>query len=100
MLACCPVAELIPFQLWHMTSFTMDFVNYVVSLVTAGVSLGTIEEVVRESRIKAYSERKQVYNQLIKLHNILDQSSNRFPTYENYKEHLLKSISPSRHSIS
>lgn len=95
MFACCPVAELIPFQLCHITGFTMDFVNYVVSLVTAGVSLGTIEEVVRESRIKAYPERKQVYNQLIKLHNTLDQSSNRFPTYENYKEHLFKSISPS-----
>ena len=72
----------------------MDFVNYVVSLVTAGVSLGTIEEVVRESRIKAYSERKQIFNQLLKLHNTPEQSSDRFPTYE------IKSISPSRHSIS
>ena len=28
-LVCCPVAELIPFQLWHITGFTMDFVNYI-----------------------------------------------------------------------
>lgn len=100
-IACHPIPQLIPFQLWHITGFTVDFIDYVVSLVTAGVSLGTITEVVSESRIRTYWQRKQTYAQLVRLHNPQQQTPPPlFPTYQYYKEHLSKSASPGKHCIS
>ena len=98
-LVCHPVPELIPFQLWHITGFTTNFINYVASLVSAGVSLGTITDVVSESRIRMYLQSKQTYVQLL-LHNPQQAPGPVFPTYDYYREHLSKSTCPSKHTIS
>lgn len=85
---------LIPFRLWHKTGFTTDFIDWVVALITAGMSLNGIRDFYFKKQISLY------YNRKIKhAHLMSNGSAVTFPSLDTWKQSF-NSFVPSVHAIS
>ena len=94
-----PTAYLVPFQLWHRTGFTPDLMMLIESLVTAGVSLSGIRDMLFRKRCLHYNTVKSRFSTLRNMLLPHDISQVPFPTFDEWSAYF-PSLVPSRHAIS
>ena len=87
--------SLVPFQLWHRTGFTVKLINWIQSLVLAGVSLSAITSTLNSRRHECYYRRRETYYSIIQLRQI---PSLLFPSLNEYEKAFGVGSSLSRHS--
>ena len=85
----------IPFRLWHKTGFTSDFIDSVVALVAAGMSLSAIRDFYYKKQLSLYYNRKAMFDQL----DTMFTSKQSFPSIDTWKTSF-SSFVPSIHAIS
>ena len=98
----------IPFQLWHITGFTTDFMNLITSLITAGMSINGIRTFLYKQYVSFYFSKVEQFQEMIKLHSGDSRSNSgpgaesgqeTFPTLSSWKK-CFSSFLPSIHAIS
>ena len=94
-----PTAYLVPFQLWHRTGFTNELMTLIESMVTAGVSLCGIRDMLFRKICLHYNTVKSRFSTLCSMLLPHDFSHTTFPTFEEWRTYF-PSLVPSRHAIS
>ena len=83
----------IPFRLWHKTGFTTEFIDLIVSLITAGMSVSGVRNFYQKKQLSQYYHRKVQFDQF------LNPRASTFPSLDNWKRNF-PSFVPSIHAIS
>ena len=85
----------VPFRLWHITGFTSEFTALIVALVTAGISIHGIRDVLNQRLISTYYSQKSKFEVLLKCSSVRVQ----FPSYIDWS-HCVATHIPLQHAIS
>lgn len=86
----------VPFQLWYITGFTVEFISMTVALITAGMSIGDIRNHLHKTQVALYYNRQQQYKVITSsdsdVHGV-------FPNLDTWKN-CFASFLPSAHALS
>lgn len=83
----------VPFKLWHITGFTLEHIQLIASLLSIGVSICKVREILRERIVWWYHHQKAKFEKINK------DSETSFPSHEEWSQ-MLPNFLPSQHSIS
>ena len=86
----------IPFRLWHITGFTDEFISMIVSLITAGMSIGQIRCMLQKQQNSLYYTRQRQFEEV---RATLHGKTTQFPNLDAWKT-CFASFIPSGHGLS
>jgi len=52
------------FKLWHITGFTMELIDFTVALITAGISVGGVHELLHRKQMSLYHNQLWQFKQV------------------------------------
>ena len=81
----------VPFRLWHITGFTLEYIQFIASLISYGMSIHKVREIMYEKIERWYHHQKLKFK-------VLNRTAS-FPAHEAWL-HWFSPILPSHHSIS
>jgi hypothetical protein len=85
----------IPFKLWHKTGFTMEFIDFVASLITTGLSISEIRNFLHKRHVSHYYSCNSQFNTAL---TFLKKDAT-FPSMETWEE-CFPNVLPSVHALS
>ena len=87
----------IPFKLWHITGFTVESIELVVALMSAGMSVNYVKTVIEQKQLSFYTQKMKFMHIISASNHELTTSS--FPTAPAWQQHFSAPL-PSNHALS
>ena len=87
----------IPFKLWHITGFTVECIELVVALMSAGMSVNYVKTVIEQKQLLFFYTQKMKFMHIISASN--SELTISFPTAPAWQQHFSAPL-PSNHALS
>ena len=86
----------IPFKLWHITGFTMECIELVVALMSAGMSINYVRNVLEQKQLSFFYTQRTKFMHIISASN--QELTALFPNVPAWRQHFSAPL-PSNHSL-